>query len=80
MADTLPLSEKAFCFFKEVNGMTQHEKNMEYTLATQAIEKLTPSEKAVNLCTQMGAGKISADAAVSLLLQHYTLDQVQANG
>ena len=60
--------------------MTRHEKNMEYTLATQAIEKLTPSQKAIDLCKQMGAGKISADAAVSLLLQHYSLDQVRANG
>ena len=60
--------------------MTQAEKNMEYTLATQAIEKLTPSQQAIDLCKQMGAGKISADAAVSLLLQQFSLDQVRANG
>ena len=65
---------------KEVDGMTQHEKNLEYTLATQAIEKLRPSQKAIDLCEQVGTGEISADTAVSILLKHYALDQVRANG
>lgn len=55
--------------------MTQKSKmQIEYTLTTHAIEKLTPSRKALALWEQMAAGKISADCAVSgplLLLWQY---------
>lgn len=60
--------------------MTQHEKNMKYTLTTQAIEKLRPSQIAIDLCEQVGAGEISADTAVSVLLKYYALDRVRTNG
>lgn len=54
--------------------MTQKaRKQMEYTLATNAIERLTPSQKAIRLCKQMSEGKLDADDAVASLLSQYGL-------
>ena len=51
----------------------QHKQQLEYTLATHAIEKLVPSEEALRLCERMADGEISADAAVAFLLEQYGL-------
>ena len=56
------------------------EKQIEYTLATHAIEKLTPSYEALRLCEQMADGKVSADLAVSIILQQYGIERVLTNG
>ena len=60
--------------------MTQKsKKQIEYTLTTHAIEKLTPSRKALDLCEQMAAGKISADSAVAALLKQRGLEAVRVH-
>ena len=56
------------------------QKQIEYTLATHAIEKLIPSKEALHLCEQMDAGKMDADSAVATILARYGLSQVRANG
>lgn len=57
--------------------MTQEvTKQMKYTLTTHMIEKLTPSRNALDLCEQIAAGKMSADAAVIALLKQYGFDAV----
>ena len=48
-------------------------KQLEYTLATNAIERLSPSQKAIQLCKQMSEGKLDADSAVVSLLSQYGL-------
>jgi len=61
--------------------MTQKcQKQIEYTLATHAIEKLSPSKEALLLCERMDSEKLSADAAVASLLERYGLSRVRANG
>lgn len=57
----------------------QGKQNIEYTLATHAIEKLTPSKEALRLCEQMENGEISADTAVAVLLERYGLVRAQGN-
>ncbi len=54
--------------------MTQKsKKQIEYTLATHAIERLVPSKAAIRLCGQMADGKLDADSAVAALLRQYGL-------
>lgn len=61
--------------------MTQKsKKQIEYTVATHAVERLKPSKAAVRLCEQLSDGTISVDAAVDALLRLYGLKQVAANG
>ena len=61
--------------------MTQRsKKQIEYTLATHAIEKLIPSEEAIYLCEQMASGMINADEAVSSILEQYGLSKEESNG
>ncbi len=61
--------------------MTQKTKQqIEYTLATHAIEKLTPSKEALRLCEQVSVGSMNADAAVALILKQRGLTRVRANG
>ena len=48
-------------------------RQIEYTLATNAIEHLTPSKKAIQLCNQMSEGKLDADSAILSLLRQYGL-------
>ena len=47
------------------------EENLNYTLATFAIEGLVPSEEAQRLCADCTDGKITADEAVSQLIEQY---------
>lgn len=58
----------------------QSRKKIEYTLATHAIERLTPSQDALRLCEQMADGVLNADAAVSFVLERYGLVRVVSNG
>lgn len=58
----------------------QGKQQIEYTLATHAIEKLIPSKEALRLCEQMSNGSMNADAAVSSILERYGLVRVGANG
>ena len=58
----------------------QSKKQIEYTLATHAIEKLIPSKEALHLCEQMANGATNADAAVSSILERYGLARVGTNG
>ena len=61
--------------------MTQKsKKQIEYTLSTHAIERLTPSREAIRLCEQLSDGKINAEQAVDLLLRQYGLKRVARNG
>ncbi len=61
--------------------MTQKSKRqLEYVASTYAVERLTPSQDAMRLCEQLSDGKISADAAVDVLLRLYGLKQVNSNG
>lgn len=53
---------------------------LDYTLATHAIEKLSPSQAALRLCEKISEGTIAADDAVSAILKQYGLKQVRANG
>lgn len=60
--------------------MTQKsEKQIEYTIATHAVERLTPSEAAVRLCEQLSDEIINVDTAVDAILRRYGLKQVAAN-
>lgn len=58
----------------------QGKQQIEYTLATHAIEKLIPSKEALRLCEQMANGAVNADAAVSSILERYGLAGVRTNG
>ena len=52
--------------------MTQRAKEqIAYTLATHAVERVTPSREAVRYCEQVSDGKLSADQAVEKLLKRY---------
>lgn len=55
----------------------QGKQQIEYTLATHAIEKLIPSKEALHLCEQMANGAINADTAVSSILERYGLTAVR---
>ena len=48
-------------------------RRLEYVISTHAIENLTPSDDALKLCAMLSAGEISADDAVALILQKYTV-------
>ena len=56
------------------------QEDLEYTLATHAIEKLVPSKEARHLCEQMSEGAVSANDAVEAILRQYGVKRVQAYG
>lgn len=49
------------------------QQNMKYTLSTQAIERIVPSEEAIILCQKISDGKLNANAAVDKIKQKYGL-------
>lgn len=57
----------------------KRKEQIEYTLATHAVEHLTPSKAAMRLCGQMSDGTLDADDAVTALLHQYGLKRVPAN-
>ena len=61
--------------------MTRNSKRqLEYTTATHAIERLTPSRDALHLCAQVPDEQVSTDTAVETLLHLYDLKRISANG
>jgi len=48
-------------------------KQIQYCLATLAIEKLHPSDEAISLCEQVAENQISTETAVAKLLKNYGL-------
>lgn len=58
----------------------REKQRMEYVLNTHAIERLTPSEKAIGLCRKVTNGAMSADSAVSALLKEYGVKRMRAHG
>jgi hypothetical protein len=49
----------------------QVKKNIQYTLATFAVEKLVPSKDAVRLCRDTANGKICIEQAVRTMKEKY---------
>lgn len=87
--DWLPLEYVtiAFCFkvrytqFKGVYTMAPvYQKNIQYTLASHAIERMRPSNDAIDLMQKMSDGKISADDAVNQLLKKYGISKEKLHG
>lgn len=56
------------------------DKNLKYTLATHAVERMVPSKEAVQLCRENAEGRINADTAVKLIKQKYGVDSRNVNG
>lgn len=44
---------------------------MKYTLSTQAVEGIAPSQEAISLCQQISDGKISANQAIEIIKEKY---------
>lgn len=53
--------------------MQESSQNLKYTIATQAIDRVTPSKDALSLCKKLSAGKISANDAVDAIKEKYGL-------
>lgn len=67
-------------FREELSCMTREAaKQIEYSLATLAIEKLIPSHDAIVLCERMSEGKITADEAVAEILKRRGLRSKKYN-
>lgn len=47
------------------------QKNINYTLATFAVEKLVPSREAIELCRRNAEGKITLDNAINEIKRKY---------
>lgn len=54
--------------------------HLDYTLATLAIEHLTPSREALRLCVQVSEGTINADTAVMTVLRQHWQDSISPEG
>ena len=54
-------------------------KQIEYSLSTLAIERLSPSQEALKLCEQMSDGKISTEAAVASIIKLYSKRRMKQN-
>lgn len=50
-------------------------KNIEYTIATLAVEKLVPSREALELCKENAEGTITLDNAIAELKSRYKADR-----
>lgn len=48
--------------------------SLKYTLATLAVEKVTPSRKAIRLCEKIAEGHISGDSAVEQIKRSYGIE------
>lgn len=53
--------------------MQESSQNLKYTIATQAIDRVTPSKDALSLCEKLSTGKISANDAVDAVKKKYGL-------
>ena len=54
--------------------------HLDYTLATLAIEHLTPNNVALRLCTQVSDGTMNADMAVMAVLRQHLQDGISLEG
>lgn len=59
--------------------MNKAERQLKYTMATQAIEKAVPSKDALYLCEKISDGKISANHAIETIKQKYGLSRGNAH-
>lgn len=60
--------------------MTKKSKeHLSYTVATLAIEHLTPSNEVLRLCAQVSEGTMDADTAVMTFLREYGLKKAVTN-
>jgi len=50
------------------------EESLKYTLATLAIEKVTPRRRTIRLCEKITEGRISADSAVEQIKRYYGIE------
>ena len=50
------------------------ERNLRYTLATHAAERMAPSRKAISLCEKIADGHISGDMAIEEIKRHYGVE------
>lgn len=48
--------------------------SVKYTLATLAIEKVTPSRRTIRLCEKITEGRISPDSAVEQIKRYYGIE------
>lgn len=53
--------------------------NVQYTLATHAAERLTPSREAISLCEKIADGHISGDFAVEQIKRRYGIEGRRSN-
>jgi hypothetical protein len=76
MLQSLSEIDKSYTVYilEEANTMIRTaQQNIQYTLSTQAIERVTPSKDALRLCEKLSDGKLSANAAVDAIKQKYGL-------
>lgn len=60
--------------------MTQKAKaNVDYTIATHAVEKITLSREVITLCEKIADGHISGDAAVAKILRRHGVESRRAH-
>lgn len=52
------------------------EKNIEYTIATFAIEQLKPSKDALKLCKENAMGNITLEKAIDTIKDRYRVGRV----
>jgi len=52
-------------------------KQIEHSLSTLDIEKLSPSMEAIKLCEQMADGEISTEAAVAAIINRYSSRRIK---
>lgn len=61
--------------------MTQKaKKQIEYAVATHAIENLSPSKEALQLCREVADGRLSGSEAAASLMKRYGLKRGAARG
>lgn len=53
---------------------------VEYTLATHAIENLIPSREALRLCSRLSQGEIDVNSAIQAVLNQYGLKKTEDYG
>ena len=54
--------------------------NSQYIISTLAIEGLTPSEFALDLCKKMDSGEYKIDEAIAAVLERHGLQRRAKNG
>ncbi len=61
--------------------MTQKARSaVRYTVGTHAVEKMTPSPRAIRLCEKIADGHISANHAIEEIKRSFGLETVSTHG